>query len=423
MKKILIILVLFGLVVPITAQIDLKDKLKGSTNPEEIVSLSETLPFNQAIEVLSKVSEKLTGKKIVSLVPITGPIGVEVDKMPYKKALFIIVQYNNLVVDETEMNLVVKKKDASKEALTKDVYAPVTEREVKISALIFEANTKNMRERGVNWDFLLSRSGLSIGSKIVTSQTSATNSNSNTATQNPPEFSVSPKIDFTMGKFDGTATGLFKFFEEENLGKILSRPSISTVNGVQGRTQVGSEFSIKERDFAGNLIDKFYQSGTIIEVTPHIINEEGVDYVLCKVKIEKSTVIPGSITTEKPKTEVTTSLLLLNGEEAAIGGLLVNDVTVERRGVPVLKDLPWWVFGLRYLFGYDSETVSTKEIITLLKVEILPSLKDRLNVKKSDLLRREMLNQQNQMKNYKEQVEDAKAELKEKEKIEEEEKN
>jgi len=129
MKKILIILVLLGLAVPTGAQIDLKDKLRGSVNPEEIVSLSETLPFNKAIEVLSKVSEKLTGKKIVSLVALTDPIGVEIDKMPYKKALFIVVQYNNLIVEETELNLVVKKKDATKEALTKDVYAPVTERE------------------------------------------------------------------------------------------------------------------------------------------------------------------------------------------------------------------------------------------------------------------------------------------------------
>lgn len=419
MKKILIILVLLGLAVPISAQIDLKDKLKGSINPEEIVSLSETLPFNQAVEVLSKVSEKLTGKKIVSLVPLTNPIGVEIDKMPYKKALFIVVQYNNLLVEETDLNLVIKKKDASKEALAKDVYAPITEREVKISALIFEANVSDMKSKGVNWEFLLSRSGLSIGSKIVTSSSAPTTTSTTTAATTSPEFSISPTVDFTMGKFDGTATGLFKFFEEEQLGKIISRPTISTINGVQGRTQVGSEFSIKERDFAGNLIDKFYQSGTIIEVTPNIINEEGIDYVLCKIKIERSSVIPGAITTEKPKTEVTTSLLLINGEEAAIGGLLVNEETIERRGVPFLKDLPWWVLGLRYLFGYDQVKIATKEIITLLKVELLPSLKERVNAKKNDILRKEILEHQNKMKDYKNQVDDAKKELKEKEKTEE----
>lgn len=419
MKKFIIIFLLIGL--NLQAQIDLKEKLRGYVNPEEIVSLSETLPFNQAIEVLSKVSERLTGKKIVSLPNISTPIGVEIDKMPYKKALLIIAQLNNLLLEETESSLIVKRKDTSKESLPREQYVPVSEREVKISALIFEASVSDMKERGVNWEFLLSKSGLSLGGKIVTAQTQTQQSTNTTQqTQNPPEFSLSPKIDFTLGKtFDGTATGLFKFFEEENLGKIISRPTIIAINGMQGKTQVGSDFSIKERDFAGNLIDKFYQSGTIIEVTPNIISEDGIDYVMLKVRVERSSVIPGSITTEKPKTEVTTNLLLLNGEEAVIGGLLVNEETINRRGVPILKDLPWWVLGLRYIFGYDQKTITTKEIITLIKVELLPTLKERINAKKKEALKDQIIEHQQDLKGYQDQIKDAKEEIKEKNKTEE----
>jgi len=415
MKKFIIILVLIGLSFSY-AQVDIKDKLKGYVNPEEIVSLSETLPFNKAVEVLSKVSEKLTGKKIVSLPAITSPIGVEIDKMPYKKALLIIVQINNLLLEETESTIIIKRKDETKANLPREQYVPVSEREVKISAVIFEASVSDMKERGVNWEFLLSKSGLSFGGKIVTAQTQTQQTTGTTqATQNPPEFSLSPKIDFTLGKtFDGTATGLFKFFEEENLGKIISRPTIIAINGMQGKTQVGSDFSIKERDFAGNLIDKFYQSGTIIEVTPNIITEDGIDYVMLKVRIERSSVIPGAITTEKPKTEVTTNLLLLDGEEAVIGGLLVNEETTNRRGVPVLKDLPWWVFGLRYLFGYDQQTVTTKEIITLIKVELLPTLKERINTKKNELLKKEVLDSREKMEDYQDQFNKAREEIKKK---------
>jgi len=39
--------------------------------------------------------------------------------------------------------------------------------------------------------------------------------------------------------------------------------------------------------------------------------------------------------------------------------------------------LPWWVFGLRYIFGYDSKNIVKRELIVLLKAEILPSLEDR----------------------------------------------
>jgi type IV pilus assembly protein PilQ len=54
-----------------------------------------------------------------------------------------------------------------------------------------------------------------------------------------------------------------------------------------------------------------------------------------------------------------------------------NEEITTRQGVPLLKDLPWWVFGLRYIFGYDSRKTVKRELIVLLKAEILPSLEDR----------------------------------------------
>ena len=412
MKKFVLIFTFIFLIGELHAQYDLKDKLKGAVNPEEIVSLSETLTFSQAIEILNKVCEKQTGKKIVSLVPVSTPIGVEIDKMQYKKALFIIVQYNNLTLEETETNIVVKKKDTTKQELTKDVYAAVNEREVKISAVIFEANQTEMQERGIDWTLLLSRSGASLGGNLVTLQssqsTSSGSSTTATTTTKPPDFALTPKLNFVLGKdVDGTVEGMFRFFESEGLGKIITRPTITAINGQQGKTKVGNDFSIKERDFAGNIIDKFYQSGTIIEVTPHIYNEEGIDYIFMTVRIEKSSVNPTALTVDKPITEVTTKVLLRNGEETIIGGLLSNSEQVERRGVPILKDLPWWVLGLRYIFGYDNVTNKTTEMITLLKVELLPTLKERLELQKKEMLKQAIKEQEEDLGNYKKQIKSA----------------
>jgi len=91
---------------------------------------------------------------------------------------------------------------------------------------------------------------------------------------------------------------------------------------------------------------------------------------------------PDAVQTIINKTIATTKLLLLDGEEVAIGGLFVNNNSTSRRGIPFLKDLPWWVFGLRYIFGYDQVTVSTQEVIMLIKVNILPTLKERIELKK-----------------------------------------
>ncbi len=411
MKKLITILILFGLTLIVNAQIDIKNKLKGAVNPEELVSLSETITFDQAIQVLSKVSESVSGKKIVSTVSLSSPIGVEIVKWPYKKALFIIAQYNNLIVEETESTVIVKKKE---EALGKadDSFVSIDEREVRISAVMFEANIAEMREKGVNWEFLLKQKGISIGGSLVSSQDQSSSTTTGT-TQTPPSFNLNSKTTFNLGPWDGSASALFKFFEDENLGKIISRPIISTVNGKQGKTQVGSDFSIKERDFAGNLIDKFYQSGTIIEVTPNVYTGDGIDYMVLKVRMERSSVVIGSISTEKPKTEVITNVLLLDGEETAIGGLIVNQEAIVRKGIPFLKDLPWWFFGLRYIFGYDQETLSQKEIILLIKADILPSLKERMaKPKEQILLKKAIDNQQNEMQKLREQAKKNKEEQK-----------
>ena len=386
MKKLTVLLFFLGLFQIANAQIDLRDKLRGFVNPEEIVTLSETMPFDQAIGVLSNVSEKIAGKKVVLGTQTNKPIGIEIDKMQYKKALYVIALYNNLVVDESETTLLVRKKEDSKEKLDKVTYASVGEREVKISALLFEGDVDEMHQRGVNWEFLLSQPGLNIGSNLVTMQpqlisnttiaiptAGGSSSSGATTTQVSPTYNLDANSKYTLGHFDGTATGLFQFLETENLGKIISRPTISVVSGVAGRTQVGTDFSIKEKDFSGNLTDRFFSTGTIIEVTPYIYNEDDIQYVYLKLKVERSSATPGALSTEIQKTVATTNVLLLNGEETAIGGLFFNQEIIVRLGIPILKDLPWWVFGLKYLFGYDSKEIIKKEIIILIKADILPS--------------------------------------------------
>ncbi len=94
--------------------------------------------------------------------------------------------------------------------------------------------------------------------------------------------------------------------------------------------------------------------------------------------------LPGEITTEIKKTTVATDLLMHSGEEKVIGGLFINEEINVRQGIPILKDLPWWFFGLRYLTGYDKKQVTKKEVVILLQVELVPTIKERLVQKKEN---------------------------------------
>ncbi len=163
------LLIILGLTFQSYSQQYLENQFKGYTNPDEMVTMSASLPFNQAIELLSKVSEKFTGKNIVSTVSSDEPIGIEINNMPYDKALVVVVQYNGLIYEEKENVIVVKRKeDVEKKDRTPDNYAAVDAREVKISAVFFEMDVNKSRERGIDWKFLLSGDGINLGTSLNT---------------------------------------------------------------------------------------------------------------------------------------------------------------------------------------------------------------------------------------------------------------
>lgn len=377
----------------------LERQFKGYVNPDELITLSANLPFDQAIELLSKVSENMKGKRVVSTVQSAEPIGIEIENMQYEKALVVVVQYRGLIYEEKEDVIIVKKKGEKVDNRTADTYVPVDSREVKISAVFFEMDVNEARKRGIDWKLVFEGKGLDLGGLLGVDKTKDQNQGSTVQT---PSFDLGVATDFTVGNFFGEATAIFKFFESENMGEVIASPNVVVRDGRPGRIQVGQDIAIKQRDFAGNVIENFFSTGTIITVTPHVINEEGVDYTLLKIAAERSSYIPDPSILIVNKTVASTEVLMLNGEETVIGGLFINDEIKIRSGVPFLKDLPWYVLGLRYIFGADEVRVTKKELVILLKLELVPTLKDRLaGVPSTTLIQDEVKRHQQKVKMYK----------------------
>ena len=358
-------------------------RFKDYTNPDELVTMSESLPFNQAVELLSKVSESITGKRIVSTVQMSDPIGVEIVNMPYDKALLIVVQYANLIFEEKQDIIVIKSKEVA-EQRSAETYASVDSREVKISAVFFEMDVQKSKKIGIDWKILLNGESTDLAGLLRTETeiggsggTGEEGGGGSSEAGLQPEFNLGIASDFSAGSFFGQATAVFKFFEDEGMGEIISSPSIIVRDMSKGSIQVGSDFSVRTRDFAGNTVEKFFPTGTIIEVTPYIHNEEGLDYILLNILVERSSFSQNETTTEIRKTNATTQVIMLDGEETVLGGLFVNEEAQVRNGIPFLKDLPWWVFGIRYLTGSDETITRKKELIILLKAELVPTLKER----------------------------------------------
>ena len=392
-----IILALF-ITLPAFSQQYLENDLKEYTNPNELVTLSPDLPFNKAIALLSKVSESTTGKKIVSTVDSNTPIGVEIQNMRYDKALVIIVQMAGLVYEDKDNVIVVRKKDETTEKRSPETYASVNVREVKISAIFFELDNQVAKDRGINWQAMLSGRGFSFGGLLGDSLGLSTDLPKQTT------GNIYGSGDYSSGSFYGHANAVFKFFENQGIGEIIASPNIVVRDAQKGRIQVGQDISIKQRDFAGNIIEKFFSTGSIIDVTPYVYTEDGINYILLNIDVERSSFVPdqtGTGPTIINKTQASSQIVMLNNEETVIGGLFVNEEQKVRTGIPFLKDLPWWFFGLRYIFGSDQTTTTKKELVILLKTDLIPTLKDRFaGVRPENPLKDELLKQRQKIKFY-----------------------
>jgi general secretion pathway protein D len=67
------------------------------------------------------------------------------------------------------------------------------------------------------------------------------------------------------------------------------------------------------------------------------------------------------------QTEAKTSLVVQSGQTIVIGGLIREDVSDSRSGIPILSKIP--VLG--YLFGNTDKTNHRKELIILLKPNVI----------------------------------------------------
>ena len=412
MKKVYTVILILILVWNANPQEQLGKKLSGEYSPLELVSITAYASFDQAIKMLSAVSELVTGKSIISTVSIPNPIGVEIIKMPYMEALNLITYSFGLTYEIKETSILVREKEPQvveeKSVLSDDIWADFDTREIKISAIFFEADVENSRKYGIDWSAILSGNGITFGSELRTESvfdnefpgTLGGNTGGTNNRGEEPGFDLGTVTEFTTGEFTGTATAILKFFETQNLGEIISSPSITVRDGQKGRIQIGEDFSIKQRDFSGNVIDRFYSAGTIIEVTPYVYNKDGVAYILVKLNAERSSFLPTELTTVVKKTQATSDVLMLDGEETIIGGLYINEEVTVRNGIPGLKDLPWWVFGIRFLTGSDETIVRKKEIIIVLRVELLPTLQERMTYQRvnDDLIRNKIIDNESEIR-------------------------
>lgn len=401
-KTALISIILLLGVSEITFSYQMDDPPREYTNPEEIISFDRRTPFPDALEVLTQYAQRFENRFIIDRSNVTGPIGVSLPPMHWKDALNYIMRVQKLVVLESDDIMEIVTEQAAREKLgdpdgqakpqagLRDGDRPIIStntREIRINATFFEGSKRALREIGVDWSTITNNIPTNITDYVT---------ESGSGSLPDPEFdgqfvsvnakgaqNVSQNVFNSLINFGDVGGGievqaLFSAFEADNLGQILATPSVKVMDGEEGRIQVGQDFSIKQRDFAGNVTDQFFSTGTILHVRPQIVEVGDTTLIYLDIEAERSSAQPDPVSTIINKQQANTHALMLDGESTVMAGLYRTEQAEVRRGLPILKDLPGWFFGLKYLFGYNSTDVQESELVILLQVELEESLDDRL---------------------------------------------
>ena len=358
-------------------------QLRTFIPPDQIVSFLPTTPFDQFLDNLNPIFIQVTGKRVIDPESRQHQIGVSVVGMQFFDAFELVLEMYQLSYRETERYFIIEPAPepslgvdrATTDALARrpveEVVATAWSREIEIEAVLFEIDHTNTRQLGIDWTVFWGEqagSGGSEGQFFLKT-----------------EELFEPFESWLRAPAEIAFTDLNQFFrltEATGLGHTVASPKITVVSGEQGRIQIGSDIPIQVRDFAGNTITQFVSTGIIINVTPTLIASPVADtlgaplleFIHLDVRVERSTGRPfaGSVAVERAGAD--TDVLLLNGEMTVIAGLYGTEEIIDRAGIPILKDLPWWFFGLRYIFGKETKTVSKGELLIVLRATALDPL-------------------------------------------------
>ncbi len=406
-------------------------QLRSYIPPDQLVSFEPDTPFDRFIELVNPIFERETGKEIIDPEDRSTPIGVSISGMYFFDALELVLRVNDLTYRETERFFVVEPAPqeaqtgvpmqagaAGEEGDEEPLPANLNSREIQINAILFNINLTRARELGIDWSqFMSSASG---GQGGQGGGQGGGNTGGGTSGQNGQNGQGGTQIFVdTEDFFDqfsdiiegpdqielGVLARFFRALEDEGAGQTIANPQVTVQSGQQGQIQIGQDVPVQTRDFSGNTVTQFFQTGIIVDVTPTLITEPVadtsgaplLDFIHLNVRVEDSNSNPSASGPVINRNQANTQVLLLDGEATAIGGLTTQQEQTSRRGIPILKDLPPWFFGLRYIFGRETTNVVERELLIVLQANIVEPLRARAEQPYEDNFLRERREKANKM--------------------------
>ena len=199
---------------------------------------------------------------------------------------------------------------------------------IEISVSIFDVDASNFRQLGVDWS---ASASLGSGSIRFNSDNSSTNTGSG-------DQGFSTVIGNT-----GSFLIRLNALEKNSKAKVLSRPSVVTLNNVQAVLDKNITFYTK---VSGEKVAKLdsVTTGSLLRVTPRLINEKGRKAVHLVLNIQdgqQAQAIGGQEPLPQVQnSEISTQATLTSGESLLLGGFVQDVDRSTKNKIPLLGDIP-----------------------------------------------------------------------------------
>ncbi|MBM4296338.1 MAG: type IV pilus secretin PilQ [Deltaproteobacteria bacterium] len=284
------------------------------------------------------------------------------DLEPKVKSLMSKRPENAIVVDERSNTIMVRDIQKSVD----DIAVLIGKLDLRTSQILIESNLVETsptfsRALGLELDSVFNNGRIIASSRFLAGSPFAGAAQSPTVGTNP--FLVIPNSGFRFGTFQKDIGPVLSAAENEGLVKIISRPSVTTLNNVPStikserilRILTPSSTNIASGSGAaagGAVATEKIPVGITLTVVPQVSSD---GFVLMNIKVKSSSIansptvsggVGGVVPFDELNREAEANVLVRDGETIVLGGILKDTDQNSTSGVPFLKDIPYigWLF-------------------------------------------------------------------------------
>ena len=332
-----------------------------------------------------------TGQQTVTSTqrPVAGPTASQQPHTPAASHETLVAPNTKIIADEVANSLVIFASPGDYSVILGAIrQIDTTPRQVMIEAVVASMTLTDNLTLGLRWN-------LSLNPKISIDPFSRAISLPGTVGFSPLPNLAGPNSDgstffsYTARDNSGNVKLLIEADASNGKAKILSSPNILVADNREARIQVGSQIPIATSTTTTPLTDvttgtitgttviptnsttstiQYKDVGTILKVKPQV-NDSGL--IALEISQEVSSadlkVVLGSQQYVITKNEISTNLVIQDGETIVIGGLINETTSYSRSGIPGVSKIPI----LGYLFGSTTDNVERQELVILLTPHVI----------------------------------------------------